>query len=125
VAEKKQRDQITVGLNAEITKRFELRIGLSRPKTTALNLYMEMVNRLPDLAVDPFMRAVEYGARSDHAGLMAAIHQVCKLLTQGPTQLKEGSAARPPVVGEVGRPSNGSSQRPKSRGGRPRKANHQ
>jgi hypothetical protein len=123
---RKRQKQTTIAVRPDSAAAFEQRIGMLRPKAAVLNTFMDMVNHLPESAVDPFLRAVERGAAGDHPGLVAAMNAVCHLLSSPePSQSNPGAAQRPPVVGEVGRPSNGSSQRPKSRGGRPRKANHQ
>jgi hypothetical protein len=124
---RKRKNQTTIAVRADSAHDFERRIGLLRPKAAVLNSVMDMVNNLPDAAVDPFMRAIENGARNDHAGLAAAMTQVCQILTSpglaGSPSMRAGE--RPPVVGEIGRPSDAGSPRPKSRGGPQRKANHQ
>jgi hypothetical protein len=118
---RKRQKQTTIAVRPDSAAAFEQRIGMLRPKAAVLNTFMDMVNHLPESAVDPFLRAVERGAAGDHAGLVAAMNQVCKLLSSP----ELAAPPRPPVVGEIGRPASGSSPRPKSRGGRPRKANHQ
>jgi hypothetical protein len=123
---RKRKNQTTIAVRADAAHAFEQRIGLLRPKAAVLNSIMEMVNHLPELAVDPFMRAIEYGARNDHANLAVAMTQVCQILTAAPAGSPSMRAGeRPPVIGEIGRPSDAGSPRPKSRGGRQRKANHQ